>query len=121
MTYQTAEKLPEPQDLASREALRLLQSPGYVYFVLDAAAEQIKIGHAKDPHARHRSLQVGNPNEIHLLGWIARRVPIALERELHERFAAFRVRGEWFECVHEIVDYIRDNRDPAWPSPPPGE
>lgn len=102
-------------DIHTADALRLLSARGFVYFVLDATAEQIKIGHAKDPHARHRSLQVGNPNEIHLLGWIKQRVPVALERELHERFKAHRVRGEWFECSEEIVDYIRDHRDTPTP------
>lgn len=40
----------------------------------------------------------------------------ALERDLHAKFAQHHIRGEWFDCVEEIVDYARDHasRDYDW-------
>jgi Meiotically up-regulated gene 113 len=57
----------------------------------------IKIGVAKNIERRKSALQTGNPLELRLLGWITSGDDFQLERDLHQRFAQARVRGEWFE------------------------
>lgn len=73
--------------------------PG-VYFI--AAGFEMKIGHSSDPLARLSKLQVGCAQPMQLIHVIcepdAARRP-ALEDELHEKFAAQRIRAEWFEMA----------------------
>lgn len=65
-----------------------------VYFIAASARGLIKIGSAVDPAARLRTLSTGSPDRLHLLATIPGGEK--RERELHARFAADRVRGEWF-------------------------
>lgn len=32
------------------------------------------------------------------------------ERDLHKRFASFRIRGEWFSAAPELMRYIEDQQ-----------
>lgn len=56
----------------------------------------IKIGVAKDIARRKRALQIGNPLELRLLGWIICDDDFHLERQLQKRFRRVQTRGEWF-------------------------
>lgn len=69
-----------------------------VYFIgeIENGCFSIKIGVAKDIEARKRNLQTGNSLELRLLGWINSADAFQLERHLHQKFEANRVRGEWF-------------------------
>lgn len=75
-----------------------------VYFIRHGDDGPIKVGVAKDATKRRALLQCGNPVELHLL----RTVPgdDRLERFLHHRLEAWKVRGEWFEAVavHALID-----------------
>jgi enhancing lycopene biosynthesis protein 2 len=64
----------------------------------------VKIGASRSPQQRLRELQTSNPNELVL----AAMVPggYALEKNLHERFVAYRLYDEWFQLTQEIVDLI---------------
>lgn len=78
----------------------------FVYFIQAAASHLIKIGSASNPRARLRSLQVGSPDQLRLLGHIpggAKR-----ERDLHERFASDRSHGEWFKPSVGLTDFIKE-------------
>jgi hypothetical protein len=55
----------------------------------------VKIGIARDPGARLRELQTGNPQPLRLLGLIPG--DGKLERRLHEHFATRCIAGEWFD------------------------
>lgn len=68
----------------------------YVYFVQAGEGGPIKIGIGADPDERLHAMQIGNHAELFLLAAIPGTA--AMERELHERFAAGRIRGEWFEA-----------------------
>lgn len=74
---------------------------------------RIKIGVAKNIEARKRNLQTGNPLELRLLGWIETADAFQLERALHKRFVATRVRGEWFaiEPADILPILMRAGRD----------
>jgi hypothetical protein len=70
---------------------------GIVYFIRDTGTNYIKIGRTDgDPEDRLSCLQVGNPSELIIVKLIECDDSIALERELHKKYAAFHIRGEWF-------------------------
>lgn len=75
-----------------------------VYFVQQGASGPIKIGKAANVAARIASLQTANPYPLTLLGTAAG--GIERERELHERFAADRLHGEWFAPSLALLDFI---------------
>ena len=64
------------------------------------------MGLAKDVARRVSSLQIGNPVEIHLYGFI--KGTAADEKRLHREMWEHRIRGEWFEwntTTKGIVDF----------------
>jgi hypothetical protein len=75
-----------------------------VYFVEDGDA--IKIGIGLLPEVRVNSLQVGNPRMLTLLGHFKPRCAAADERDLHNRFKAHWIRGEWFRDNPELRELI---------------
>lgn len=95
-----------------------LMPASQVYFVLARSAELVKIGYAKDAWARLSSMQVGSPDELLLFGVIDTYLPRQLEQDLHERFAAERVRGEWFRMTDALFDYVMKHGREAWDDTP---
>jgi hypothetical protein len=76
-----------------------------VYFVRDSGTGYTKIGFTSKPiEQRLRHLQTGNPRELVLLACVPG-APLD-ERRLHGRFAADRVRSEWFRSSPELLAYI---------------
>lgn len=81
------------QEIANLEKLK----KGIVYFIRDSGTNYIKIGRTDgDPEDRLSCLQVGNPSELIIVKLIECDDSIALERELHKKYAEFHIRGEWF-------------------------
>lgn len=86
----------------------------YVYFVqAGGIAGPVKIGIAADPESRLVDMQIGNHEALVLLAAVPGSAP--REKDLHRRFAAGRVRGEWFawdtpglaqEIAHAIDEEI---------------
>jgi len=56
----------------------------------------VKIGVAGHPQQRLEDLQCANPERLVLIA--ERPGTFELERQLHERFAPWRIRGEWFRA-----------------------
>jgi transcriptional regulator with XRE-family HTH domain len=75
-----------------------------VYFVSRAGDGAIKIGVSRNPASRLAQLRSGSPEQLTLLAVIpgGRKK----ERELHNRFAEFRIYGEWFAASAELVGFI---------------
>lgn len=65
----------------------------------------VKIGVANDVEARRRTLQTAAPHPLHIRVVLNGRGH--REREMHQRFAYFRMSGEWFEPIPEIFDWFR--------------
>jgi hypothetical protein len=74
----------------------------------------VKIGRASQPESRIADLQTGHYATLILLRVIDG--GSALERALHKRYAAKKIRGEWFEFDASML-----SDDPPLPSEPPVE
>ena len=72
-----------------------------IYFIQQGIAGPIKIGKTEDMKSRMHDLQVGNPDQLRLVG-----VQDRDEITLHIKYRDHRLRGEWFKASQEIVDYI---------------
>lgn len=75
----------------------------YVYFVTDG--EAIKIGKAINPKSRLGGLQTSHHKPLRILALMPG--DEAVERRLHWKFEAYRIRGEWFRDCRPIRDFIR--------------
>lgn len=113
-------------------------APRLVYFILAPDQGAIKIGIASDVWGRMAQMQTGNPCELVMLGYLEPEHPRSEEAHLHNLFRQHHIRGEWFWCETELVDYIEARRieepvkpeiysEPAWdpepslrPQIPPG-
>lgn len=89
----------------------------YVYFVQGSdPSGPIKIGVATNPGDRLVSMQCGNWDELCILGTVrAKGAAHRVEARLHQKYAASRVRGEWFArtdaLVAEICNLCYPNED----------
>lgn len=82
---------------------------GYVYLVASPSGHY-KIGRTRDIHDRMRTFEVKLPFEPRLEHTIKTSDCVALETELHHRFEAKRVNGEWFALSPGDVQYIKSLR-----------
>ena len=84
----------------------------YVYFILaEGRPRRMKIGKAKNPAERLRSLQTGSPHRLSLHGFIKckdDKTAYAIEKMLHEKFATERKNGEWFRCTDYLMARVMD-------------
>lgn len=88
--------LREKRAARSVPARKTKASTPHTYLVGAEGSPLVKIGYTSGaPAKRLASLQTGQPMPLSLL-WS---IPVDIESELHERFAAHRVRGEWFDLT----------------------
>ena len=82
---------------------------GQVYLLQVGHREVYKIGYTgiDDVAQRVISLQTSNPDVISIVHTVPTNHASRLEKELHQRFEARRIRGEWFELTPEDVEYIK--------------
>jgi hypothetical protein len=80
---------------------------GWIYFLQFGNEGPIKVGRSSDPGARAQELNVASPVELVLLGAMRTTNAVCEERTLHERLAAFYVRGEWFERAAVLAEMKR--------------
>lgn len=88
----------------ARKQRRMSARTSKVYFI-QAANGAIKIGFTLDVARRLATLQNGSPERLKLLATMPGGEPEELA--LHERFAEFRQRGEWFAPARALVAFIR--------------
>ena len=67
----------------------------------------IKIGVSSDPRVRLRQVQTGSPHEVWIMG-VWPDCPYT-EEEIHQMFADYRMRGEWFRPTQVLIDFIFRN------------
>lgn len=73
-----------------------------VYFIQAGDGGNIKIGFTKNMNSRFRVLQTHCPQPPKLIG-LAVNGDRKLEANYHDRFASFRMHGEWFSAAPEIL------------------
>jgi hypothetical protein len=80
-----------------------------IYFTQDTLTKAIKIGYSKNPKKRRSGLQSATPNPLVLLGSI--HGGLDNERAYHDKFAQFRIQGEWFkeDILPAVLDIIAKN------------
>lgn len=81
-----------------------------IYFVA-GGDDLIKIGHTTNLRARLRSLRTASPTELRVLLIIPGTRDN--EQELHRKFSAHRVGGEWFSACDAIKEFISSRQTPV--------
>lgn len=89
-----------PKEKAKKEP----NKKGFVYLIEDKATG-LKIGESKHPIQRLREIRTGNP-DAQILATIESDDCKRLETLLHEKFAKYRYKGEYFRKESEILDYF---------------
>jgi hypothetical protein len=91
----------------------------FVYFLQSGSTGPIKIGIATSPENRKKELQTAHAEELRTL--LILPGDRKTETHYHERFAPFRLRGEWFVPDAALLTFIEEaSRLGRWPdaSPP---
>jgi hypothetical protein len=89
----------------------------YLYFIGATKGEgPVKIGIAASPWDRLRQLQTASWEELGILGIVNCKAyrPRDVEAFFHRKFAAIRVRGEWFERTSDLMIDILDYSKPEF-------
>jgi len=84
-------------------AKQILRRPTYLYLMRDSRNGYVKIGRAKNPTVRERTLQSEQPCIELIEAWEA---DVHTERTLHKQYADKRIRGEWFALTDSDVQDI---------------
>ncbi|MCP4336644.1 MAG: hypothetical protein GY679_02205 [Mycoplasma sp.] len=79
---------------------------GVVYFIGNQEEGNVKIGFSTDVNRRIKELQTSSPSKLKILKTFPG--DISKERELHERFKEYRIKGEWFELVGNLKCFIEE-------------
>lgn len=77
---------------------------GYVYFVQGINGGAIKIGYSDNPETRLKALQTGYPDILKILLLVPGTEKT--ERYFHNKFAEYRLNGEWFRPEQDILKEI---------------
>ncbi len=80
------------------------QQKGFVYLCRDGRNGLVKIGFSTEPKFREKTLQSEVPEVQMLFNFPG---TMALEKELHRKYQAHRVRGEWFSLTENEVETLR--------------
>ncbi len=73
-----------------------------VYFISDG--QRVKIGVTRDLPGRLKKLQTGNPLPLTVVKTVIG--DQTEEYDLHQRFATYRLHGEWFRREGALADYL---------------
>jgi hypothetical protein len=88
----------------SEQRMRAPKVRGYVYFI--GGGDWVKIGFAKNVSRRLEALRTTCPFPLTVLASLpgtAKR-----ERELQNRFASYRLSGEWFRFDGDLKAFVED-------------
>lgn len=87
-----------------------------VYFIVADAVRRVKIGITTDLRLRFETLQAFSPVELRVAAFMDG--PLQLERSFHQKFAAYRLHGEWFRMVPALEEEIRAIQSGRWVADP---
>ena len=75
-----------------------------VYFMRYGTSNRVKIGYTKRMNQRRCGLEGGTPEDLHLLATVTG--GREQEYRLHKRFAAYRIKGEWYKLEGKLAEYV---------------
>lgn len=93
----------------SLEGDKLVHQAHFIYFILNADSNAIKIGRARNLNKRMKSLQTSSPAKLELIKFIQvenEAKAQMLEKSLHQQFSDIRLTGEWFKAEVKLLEYI---------------
>lgn len=86
-----------PLEYLNKNAMSQLPDAEYVYVIQDLdISGHVKIGRTKNPQQRFYDFGVKLPFEVGIIRVIPTLDAVKLERELHDKYAGKRAKGEWF-------------------------
>lgn len=78
---------------------------GTIYYIGCPETSRVKIGFTSgDPYKRLRALRTGCPTDIRI--FVMHPGTQEDERNLHRKFDALRLHGEWFESGDELIEHM---------------
>ena len=81
------------------------ETGGIVYFIKNLTTNNIKIGRTHDDiEKRLSNLQIGNDCELAVVKTVECDSHV-VEAKLHEKFAEFHIRGEWYNITEEQISF----------------
>lgn len=87
---------------------------GFVYVIQESESGNLKIGVSKNPAARLKQLQTGNSQTLKLLYTsLVCANAFELESSVHEAFAEYAIRGEWFNSeltLEDVISFLESQR-----------
>lgn len=84
-----------------------------IYFITSRELNRVKIGYTRNNlQQRFHTIQAHSPVALELE--FCCEGSKAEEFAIHERFAASRERGEWFNISHELDDFMRAQERYVW-------
>jgi len=95
-------------ELSGREAVQRGQFEWFQYVYVMQCNGLYKIGFAKSPSARVRTLQIGSPHPVRLVHILRTSSYKMIEHQLHGLFKKKCVRGEWFRLDQSDLRYIQN-------------
>jgi hypothetical protein len=87
-----------------------LTKVGKLYFIESDAQNAVKIGFANDVYTRLKSLQSGNPDDLHLVVSVS--CTYGAELALHRKLKSRRIRLEWHPD-DDFMFWLRDEIEAA--------
>ena len=100
-SYHAAMDSPDIQ--AELNQIHLDKTGGIVYFIKNKITNSIKIGRTNDDiETRLSQLQTGNDCELVVVKVIECNSRV-VEAQLHEKFANYHIRGEWYKITEDMI------------------
>lgn len=84
---------------------------GHLYCIYSPEQDAVKFGFSETIYQRLKSLQTGNPEELHLRGWV--RTVAESESIVHELLKGHNVRLEWYPDSDVTWSFFNELQDEA--------
>jgi hypothetical protein len=77
---------------------------GYIYAIYSENENSVKIGFSEDPKKRLQQLAIGNSGRLEI--FFQKPALKSQEKSFHQRFAKYRLKGEWFSVKQEVACWL---------------
>ncbi len=93
-----------PSDTVDPNAPPPRHTRGFVYFMRIDGRGHVKIGFSKEPAKRLNGFGTSTPGTPQIVGFMSG--TYETEKKLHKKYAALRVKGEWFRCEGPLKAFV---------------